>query len=63
MRGRTTSDGEVVVGAELPANPHKLYIILEFTHYQRHVVFTMDGADFKNKTMHEGVRVLVAVRT
>lgn len=43
-------------------NPHKLYVILEFTHYQKHVMFSMDGADFKNKRLHEGVRVLVAVR-
>ena len=48
--------------AKSAINPHKLYVILEFTHYQKHTTFTMDGADYKNKKIHEGVRVLVAVR-
>lgn len=62
VRGKTMSGGEVGTELGSPVNPHKLYIILEFTHYQKHVMFSMDGADFKNKRLHEGVRVLVAVR-
>jgi len=39
------SGGEV--GSEIgsSANPHKFYVILEFTHYQKHFAFAMDGAD------------------
>lgn len=62
VRGKTMSGGEVESEIGSPENPHKLYVILEFTHYQKHVMFSMDGADFKNKRLHEGVRVLVAVR-
>jgi len=56
------SCGEVESETGSPANLHKLYVILEFTHYQKHVMFSMDGADFKNKRFYEGVRVLVAIR-
>ncbi len=54
--GRSISTGK---GAK---NTDKLHILAEFTHFQRHTTFTMDGADYKNKIVHEGVRVLVAVR-
>lgn len=62
VRGKTMSGGEVESEIGSPANPHKLYVSLGFNHYQKHVMFSMDGADFKNKKLHEGVRVLVAVR-
>lgn len=56
------SGGQIESETGTPANPHKLYVILEFTHYQKHYMSSMDEADFKNKRLHEGVRVLVAVR-
>lgn len=63
MRGGNTSGGEVGKTDDKSVNARRLLVILEFKHYQRHVVFNMDGADFKNKVIHDGVRVLVAVRT
>lgn len=63
MRGGNTSSGKVDGADDKSVNAWRLLVILEFKHYQRHVVFNMDGADFKNKVIHDGVRVLVAVRT
>lgn len=63
MCGRNTSYVEVDGADGKSVNARRLLVILEFKHYQRHVVFNMDGADFKNKVIHDGVRVLVAVRT
>lgn len=63
MRGGNTSGGEVGRVDDESVNAWRLLVIHEFKHYQRHVVFNMDGADFKNKVIHDGVRVLVAVRT
>lgn len=63
VRGGNTSGGEVGKLDEESVNARRLLVILEFKHYQRHVVFNMDGADFKNKVIHDGVRVLVAART
>lgn len=48
------SGGEVETEMGSPENPHKLYVILGFTHYKKHVMFPMDGADFKNKRLHGG---------
>lgn len=63
MRGGNTSSGEAGKADDKFVSYRRLLVILEFKHYQRHVVFNMDGADFKNKVIHDGVRVLVAVRT
>ena len=63
VRGRTTFEREVEESGFSSKTSGKLLVILEFKHYQRHVLFNMDGADYKNKVVHDGVRVLVAVRT
>ena len=37
-------------------------IILEFVHFAKHFTFTVDGEDFRNKKLVEGIKVLVVVR-
>lgn len=62
MRGGNTSGGELEGADERSVSARRLLTILEFKHYHRHIVFNMDGADFKNKVIDDGARVLVAVR-
>lgn len=56
------SSGRDISTAKGAKNAVKLHVLAEFTHFQRHTTFNMDGADYKNKIVHAGVRVLVAVR-
>ena len=36
----------------------KKLIILEFTHFSRHIVFTADGEDFRNKKLIDGITLM-----
>ncbi len=55
------SGGGGVTSKHKGINPDKLYVLAEFKHYQKHVSFTMEGAGYKSKIMHDGVKVLIAV--
>ena len=62
MRGRNTENREIENNINNSLDMRKHSIIFDFTHYQKHVAFIKHEGDFKKKTIHDGMRVLVAVK-
>lgn len=61
MRGRNTENLIVELDHEMAHCHRKRYVIMKFTHNEKHIVFSDIGKGRRKKEVHDGVEVIIAM--
>ena len=61
VRGRNTENEEMVKGVEVAGYQGMRYVVLEFVHEDKHVIFNPIGEGKRKKKIKEGVQVFIAI--
>lgn len=63
MRGGNTENSIVKLDHQLANNQRKRYVIMKFTHEEKHIVFQDIGKDRRKKEICDGAKVIISLYT